>query len=43
MVVGVGATVMLLQKDVKQSATIFHRNMYHIHNWLEESAATAAK
>jgi len=43
MVVRVGVAVMLLRKDVKQSATIFRRNMCHIRNWLEESAAAAAK
>jgi hypothetical protein len=42
-VVGVGAAVMLLRKDVKQSATIFRRNVRHIRNWLEEESAAAAK
>ena len=40
-VVGVGAAVMLLRKDVKQSATIFRRNVRHIRNWLEEESAAA--
>ena len=42
-VVGVGAAVMLLRKDVKQSATVFRRNVRHIRNWLEEESAAAAK
>uniref|UniRef100_A0A0A8ZCF1 Uncharacterized protein n=1 Tax=Arundo donax TaxID=35708 RepID=A0A0A8ZCF1_ARUDO len=42
-VVGVGAAVMLLRSDVKQSATIFRRNVKHIRNWLEEESAAAAK
>jgi hypothetical protein len=42
-VVGVGAAVMLLRSDVKQSATIFRRNVRHIRNWLEEESAAAAK
>ncbi|CAN6327595.1 unnamed protein product, partial [Urochloa humidicola] len=42
-VVGVGAAVMLLRKDVKQSATMFRRNVRHIRNWLEEESAAAAK
>ena len=42
-VVGVGAAVMLLRKDVKQSATIFRRNVRHIRNWLEEESAAAVK
>ena len=40
-VVGLGTAVMLLRKDVRQSATIFRRNVRHIRNWLEESAAAA--
>jgi len=40
-VVGVGAAVMLLRKDVKQSATMFRRNVRHIRNWLEEESAAA--
>jgi len=42
-VVGLGAAVMLLRKDVKQSATVFRRNVRHIRNWLEEESAAAAK
>ncbi|XP_062180794.1 uncharacterized protein LOC133885154 [Phragmites australis] len=42
-VVGVGAAVMLLRSDVKQSASIFRRNVRHIRNWLEEESAAAAK
>ncbi|CAD6271563.1 unnamed protein product [Miscanthus lutarioriparius] len=41
-VVGLGAAVMLLRKDAKQSATIFRRNVRHIRNWLEEESAAAA-
>jgi hypothetical protein len=42
-VVGVGAVVMLLRSDVKQSATIFRRNVRQIRQWLEEESASAAK
>ncbi|KAL6838560.1 hypothetical protein ACP4OV_031616 [Aristida adscensionis] len=42
-VVGVGAAVMLLRSDVRQSAAIFRRNVKHIRNWLEEESAAAAK
>ncbi|KAG8384984.1 hypothetical protein BUALT_Bualt04G0175000 [Buddleja alternifolia] len=42
-VAGVSAVVLLLRSDVKQSATIFRRNVRHIRNWLEEESATAAK
>jgi hypothetical protein len=38
-VVGVGAAVMLLRKDVKQSSAVFRRNIRHIKNWLEEESA----
>uniref|UniRef100_A0A453KQ46 Uncharacterized protein n=1 Tax=Aegilops tauschii subsp. strangulata TaxID=200361 RepID=A0A453KQ46_AEGTS len=42
-VVGVGAAVMLLRKDVKQSSAVFRRNIRHIKTWLEEeSAATTS-
>ncbi len=42
-VAGVTAVVLLLRSDVKQSATIFRRNVRHIRNWLEEESATAVK
>uniref|UniRef100_A0A0E0DTY4 Uncharacterized protein n=1 Tax=Oryza meridionalis TaxID=40149 RepID=A0A0E0DTY4_9ORYZ len=42
-VVGVGTAVLLLRSDVKQSASIFRRNVRHIRNWLEEESSTAAK
>ncbi|XP_052156174.1 uncharacterized protein LOC127773964 [Oryza glaberrima] len=42
-VVGVGTAVLLLRSDVKQSASIFRRNVRHIRNWLEEESAAAAK
>jgi hypothetical protein len=42
-VVGVGAAVMLLRSDVKQSASIFRRNVRQIRQWLEEESASAAK
>lgn len=32
-----------MRSDVKQSASIFRRNVRHIRNWLEEESATAAK
>uniref|UniRef100_A0A8R7QCC2 Uncharacterized protein n=1 Tax=Triticum urartu TaxID=4572 RepID=A0A8R7QCC2_TRIUA len=38
-VVGVGAAVMLLRKDVKQSSAVFRRNIRHIKTWLEEESA----
>ncbi|XP_073148376.1 uncharacterized protein [Henckelia pumila] len=42
-VAGVGAVILLMRSDVKQSASIFRRNVRHIRNWLEEESATAAK
>uniref|UniRef100_A0A0E0L4P5 Uncharacterized protein n=1 Tax=Oryza punctata TaxID=4537 RepID=A0A0E0L4P5_ORYPU len=42
-VVGVGTAVLLLRSDVKQSASIFRRNVRHIRNWLEEESSAAAK
>ncbi|KAJ7962375.1 DNA double-strand break repair rad50 ATPase [Quillaja saponaria] len=42
-VVGVGAVVLLLRSDVKQSASIFRRNVKQIRNWLEEESASASK
>ncbi|XP_057983635.1 uncharacterized protein LOC131168317 [Malania oleifera] len=42
-VAGVGAVVLLLRSDVKQSAAIFRRNVRHIRHWLEEESASASK
>ncbi|KAL3640036.1 hypothetical protein CASFOL_011989 [Castilleja foliolosa] len=42
-VAGVSAVVLLLRSDVKQSASIFRRNVRHIRNWLEQESATATK
>ncbi|WOK99602.1 hypothetical protein Cni_G08314 [Canna indica] len=42
-VVGVGAAILLLRGDVKQSAAIFRRNVRQIRNWLEEESASASK
>ncbi|XP_059669965.1 uncharacterized protein LOC132315642 [Cornus florida] len=42
-VAGVGAVILLLRSDVKQSATIFKRNVRQIRHWLEEESASAAK
>ncbi|KAE8650771.1 uncharacterized protein LOC101219831 [Cucumis sativus] len=37
-VAGVSAVVLLLRSDVKQSASIFRRNVKHIRKWLEEES-----
>ncbi|CAK7328331.1 unnamed protein product [Dovyalis caffra] len=42
-VAGVSAVILLLRSDVKQSASIFRRNVKHIRNWLEEESAAASK
>ncbi|RZB47162.1 hypothetical protein D0Y65_050980 [Glycine soja] len=42
-VAGVSAVVLLLRSDVKQSASIFRRNVKHIRNWLEEESAASSK
>ncbi|XP_027353076.1 uncharacterized protein LOC113863631 [Abrus precatorius] len=42
-VAGVSAVVLLLRSDVKQSASIFRRNVKHIRHWLEEETATSSK
>eukprot|EP01018_Ginkgo_biloba_P002389 Gb_27118 [translate_table: standard] len=42
-VVGVGAVILLLRGDVKQSAGIFKRNMRQIRTWLEEESASASQ
>ncbi|CAH1417421.1 unnamed protein product [Lactuca virosa] len=35
--------VLLMRSDVKQSASIFKRNVRQIRHWLEEESASAAK
>lgn len=40
-VAGVSAVVLLLRSDVKQSASIFRRNVKHIRKWLEEESKYA--
>ncbi|KAF5749752.1 hypothetical protein HS088_TW03G00077 [Tripterygium wilfordii] len=40
-VAGVSAVVLLLRSDVKQSASIFRRNIKHIRNWIEEETAAS--
>ncbi|XP_061339108.1 uncharacterized protein LOC133285833 [Gastrolobium bilobum] len=42
-VAGVTAAFLLLRSDVKQSASIFKRNVKHIRNWLEEETAASSK
>ncbi|CDP16562.1 unnamed protein product [Coffea canephora] len=42
-VAGVGAVILLMRTDIKQSATIFRRNVRQIRHWLEEESASAAK
>ncbi|XP_027905175.1 uncharacterized protein LOC114164636 [Vigna unguiculata] len=42
-VAGVSAVVLLLRSDVKQSASIFKRNVKHIRHWLEEETAASAE
>ncbi|XP_019247690.1 PREDICTED: uncharacterized protein LOC109227117 [Nicotiana attenuata] len=42
-VVGVSAAILLLRSDVKQSASIFKRNVRQIRHWLEEESSSAAK
>ncbi|XP_010453524.1 PREDICTED: uncharacterized protein LOC104735429 [Camelina sativa] len=42
-VVGVGAVVLLLKGDVKQTATVVRRNVKHIRHWLEEESSAASK
>ncbi|KAJ0229076.1 Uncharacterized protein HA466_0319590 [Hirschfeldia incana] len=42
-VAGVGAVVMLLKSDVKQSVTVLRRNVKHIRHWLEEETSAASK
>lgn len=42
-VAGVSAVILLMRSDVKQSASIFKRNVRQIRHWLEEESASAAK
>ncbi|KAI8541293.1 hypothetical protein RHMOL_Rhmol08G0050600 [Rhododendron molle] len=42
-VAGVSAVVLLMRSDVKQSATIFRRNVRQIRHWLEQESTAAAK
>ncbi|KAL8217517.1 hypothetical protein R6Q57_020890 [Mikania cordata] len=38
-VAGVSAVILLMRSDVKQSASIFKRNVRQIRHWLEEESA----
>lgn len=42
-VAGVSAVILLMRSDVKQSASIFKRNVSQIRHWLEQESSTAAK
>ncbi|KAI7735458.1 hypothetical protein M8C21_004828 [Ambrosia artemisiifolia] len=42
-VAGVSAVILLMRSDVKQSASIFKRNVRQIRHWLEEESKSAAK
>ncbi|XP_057481512.1 uncharacterized protein LOC130768460 [Actinidia eriantha] len=42
-VAGVSAVILLMRSDVKQSASIFKRNVRQIRHWLEEESTHAAK
>ncbi|KAG9158997.1 hypothetical protein Leryth_013364 [Lithospermum erythrorhizon] len=42
-VAGVSAVVLLMRSDIKQSASIFRRNVKQIQHWLKEESASAAK
>ncbi|XP_074321018.1 uncharacterized protein LOC141657629 [Silene latifolia] len=42
-VAAVGAVILLARSDVKQSATIFRRNIRHIRTWLEEESSAVSK
>ncbi|KAL4180470.1 hypothetical protein AMTRI_Chr13g92230 [Amborella trichopoda] len=42
-VAGVTAAVLLFRSDVKQSASIFRRNVRQIRQWLEQESAAASK
>ncbi|GAB4849925.1 hypothetical protein Ancab_029226 [Ancistrocladus abbreviatus] len=41
-VAGVTAAILLLRSDVKQSATIFRRNIRQIRQWLEEESISSS-
>ncbi|MCL7026151.1 hypothetical protein MKW94_028953 [Papaver nudicaule] len=42
-VAGVSAVVLLLRSDVRQSASIFKRNVRHIRKWIEEESSAVTK
>ncbi|KAJ0639134.1 hypothetical protein HanPI659440_Chr16g0618601 [Helianthus annuus] len=42
-VAGVSAVILLMRSDVKQSASIFKRNVRQIRHWLEEESNTVVK
>ncbi|KAL9234966.1 hypothetical protein vseg_009774 [Gypsophila vaccaria] len=42
-VAAVGAVILLARSDIKQSASIFRRNVRHIKTWLEEESSVASK
>ncbi|XP_068660837.1 uncharacterized protein [Aristolochia californica] len=42
-VAGVSVAILLFRGDVKQSGTIFRRNIRQIRNWLEEESVSATK
>ncbi|KAL2933994.1 Iporin [Bienertia sinuspersici] len=41
-VAGVSAAILLLRSDVKNSATIFRRNVRQIRNWIEEESLSSS-
>ncbi|XP_026438406.1 uncharacterized protein LOC113336917 isoform X2 [Papaver somniferum] len=41
-VAGVGAVVLLLRGDVRQTASIFKRNVRHIRKWVEEESSAVS-
>ncbi|KAI8533397.1 hypothetical protein RHMOL_Rhmol10G0006300 [Rhododendron molle] len=42
-VAGVSAVILLMRSDVKQSASIFKRNVRQIRHWLEQESSPAAQ
>ncbi|KAL8209478.1 hypothetical protein R6Q57_006210 [Mikania cordata] len=42
-VAGVSAVILLMRSDIKQSASIFKRNVRQIRHWLEEESKSAVK
>ncbi|KAK1436724.1 hypothetical protein QVD17_02506 [Tagetes erecta] len=42
-VAGVSAVILLMRTDVKQSASIFKRNVRQIRHWLEEESSSVVK